>query len=102
MRRTGVIGQKGGPSMNDVYLSEIMTNLHPLDQYKIHFAKYDGNNPLDVYIGSFEEWKLWNMWSNGKNDFNRRFIFSLIDFYPERDTCRLTCSIHEQSKIFND
>lgn len=63
-----------------------MTDLHPLDQYKIHFAKYDGNNPLDVFIGSFEEWKLWNMWSNGKNDFNRQFIFSLIDFYLERDT----------------
>lgn len=72
---------------SDIYLSEIMTNLKPLNEYKMHFAKYDQYNaPLDVFLESFEEWKHWNEWSNGKNEFNRKYIFSLIDFYPERDT----------------
>lgn len=69
-----------------IYLSELMTDLEPYDQYKIHFAKSDGNEPLDVYMRSFREWQSWNEWSSGINEFNRRYIFSLINFYPERDT----------------
>lgn len=72
--------------MDDIYLSEIFTNLHPLKEYKIHFAKADPTEPLDAYMRGFEEWEWWNRWSNGKNDFNRKYIFSLISFYPERDT----------------
>lgn len=41
--------------MSDIYLSEIMTDLHPLNQYKMHFAKYDGTKPSDVYMRSFDE-----------------------------------------------
>ena len=73
--------------MEKVMLSEIMTELDAYDQYKIHFAKYDKENePLDVYMRSFDEWTDWNRWSNGKNEFNRKYIFSLINFYPETDT----------------
>lgn len=73
--------------MQEVFLSEIMTKLESYDQYKIHFAKQsDGVEPLDVYMRDFNEWKSWNCWSNGKNEFNRKYIFSLINFYPERDT----------------
>ena len=73
--------------MPDIKLSEIMTNLKPLDQYKVHFAKNSyGTEPLDVFMSDFEEWKDWNRWSNGRNDFNRKYIFSLINFYPEYDT----------------
>ena len=72
---------------NVIFLSEIMTGLKPLKQYKMHFAKYDkSDEPLDVYMNSFEEWKGWNEWSNGKDEFNRKYIFSLINFYPEKDT----------------
>lgn len=79
--------------MSDIYLSEIMTALQPLDQYKIHFAKSDGNEPLDVYMRDFDEWKSRNMWSKvmpstgrAKDNFNRKYIFSLINFYPEENT----------------
>lgn len=72
--------------MDDIYLSEIFTNLHPLNEYKMHFAKADPTEPLDAYMRSRDEWKSWNCWSNGKDDFNRKYIFSLISFYPERDT----------------
>lgn len=82
-----VIQYRKGVSMADVKLSEIMNNLHSLDEYKMHFAKCsEGEEPLDVFIGDFEKWKDWNRWSNGKNDFNRKYIFSLINFYPEVDT----------------
>ena len=57
-----------------------------LREYKIHFAKYSGTEPLDAYIRDFNEWEAWNRWSNGKDDFNRKYIFSLMSFYPERDT----------------
>lgn len=69
-----------------IYLSEIMTELKSLKKYKIHFAKSDGSEPLDVYMRDFNEWKHWNEWSNNGNQFNRDYIFSLISFYPERDT----------------
>ena len=72
--------------MNAIYLSEIFTNLHPLDDYKIHFAKADTTEPLDAYMRGLEEWEWWNRFSSGKDDFNRKYIFSLISFYPERDT----------------
>lgn len=70
----------------EIYLSEFMTALHPMEEYKMHFAKPDENEPLDVYMRDFEEWKSWNCWSNGQDEFNRKYIFSLISFYPERDT----------------
>jgi hypothetical protein len=73
--------------MSDIiYLSEIFTALHPLNEYKMHFAKPDSTEPLDAYMRDFKEWEAWNRWSNGKDDFNRKYIFSLISFYPEHDT----------------
>ena len=73
--------------MSEIRLADVMTNLKPRDQYKIHFAKRsEGEEPLDVFTWDFEKWRNWNRWSNGKNDFNRQYIFSLINFYPEYDT----------------
>ncbi len=68
-------------------LNELLTDIGELEDYKIHFAKYDQKaEPLDVYLANFDDWKVWNAWSKGKNEFNRKFIFSLINFYPEADT----------------
>ena len=72
--------------MGDIYLSDIFTGLGELTQYKIHFAKNDGTEPLDAFMRGMDDWKYWNMYSNGANDFNRKYIFSLISFYPENDT----------------
>lgn len=68
---------------------ELKTVFHDIDpnNYKVHFAKRSkSGEPLDAYIADFENWKGWNKYSNSKNDYNRDFIFSLISFYPERDT----------------
>lgn len=54
--------------------------------YKVHLANWNGNNqPLDIFVSDKEIWKGWNSWRGEKDDFNRRFIFSLMDFYHEPD-----------------
>ncbi len=36
--------------------------------------------PLNVYLANWNNWIGWNQWRGGKNDFNRKYIFSLIQF----------------------
>ena len=44
-------------------------------KYKIHLAAYNGyEQPLDVFARDREEWKGWNEWRGGKDDFNREYI----------------------------
>ena len=59
-----------------------------LDDYKIHFAVWNREeNPLDVFVRSRDEWQGWNSYreKNGKDDFSRKYIFSLIRFYHQPD-----------------
>jgi len=57
--------------------------------YKLHIARYNQiNQPLDVFIRDKEEWNDWNDWNrwiSARHEFNRKFILSLIDFYPQKD-----------------
>lgn len=76
--------------MKPIKLNSIFPDINPVE-YKIHFAKRssDGIEPLDEYMADtrhLEVWKEWNTYSGGKNTFNRKYIFSLISFYPEEDT----------------
>jgi len=58
--------------------------INELHDYKLHLACWNGKSqPLDVFVRSKEEWECWNTWRGKKNDFNREYIFSLIDFYSE-------------------
>ncbi|MEQ9438087.1 MAG: GIY-YIG nuclease family protein [Cyclobacteriaceae bacterium] len=71
--------------MHDINISSILnideTNL---SQYKLHLACYNGaTQPLTEYLADWEKWIGWNQWRGGKNDFNREYIFSLIQFYHE-------------------
>lgn len=70
-----------------IKLKSIFSDLDP-ENYKVHFAKKapDGTEPLDVYKNGIEEWKKWNSYSNGKNWFNKKYVFSLIQFNPEENT----------------
>lgn len=55
--------------------------------YKVHLASWNGaNHPLDVFVRDQQEWYDWNRWRGQKDDFNREYIFSLIDFHTEKDT----------------
>ena len=74
----------------DIPLANI-TPLEPLSDYKIHFAVHNGHvQPLDVYLQDAEEWKGWNEWRapKEKDVFGRRYIFSLIRYYPYEETWR--------------
>ena len=56
-------------------------------EYKVHLANWNGHNhPLDVFVSSKEDWEGWNSWRSEKDDFNRKYIFSLMDYYHEPNT----------------
>jgi hypothetical protein len=58
-----------------------------LNEYKVHFAKWNGSNqPLDVFTRDRREWQGWQEYRPERDDFNRRYIFSLVSFYHEADT----------------
>ncbi len=66
-----------------IKLSEVI-KIDNTKEYKLHAARHNGIvEPLDCYIGNKEEWLDWNRWRGDKNEFNRQYIFSLMDFYPE-------------------
>lgn len=55
--------------------------------YKVHLANWNGkNNPLDVFVSNKERWKGWNEHRGEKDDFNRQYIFSLLEYYHEPNT----------------
>jgi hypothetical protein len=54
---------------------------------KVHFAKWNGSHePLDVFTRDRREWQGWQEYRTERDDFNRRYIFSLASFYHEPDT----------------
>jgi hypothetical protein len=64
--------------------AENILKLDNLNKYKLHLACFDGRNqPLNIYLKDWDHWVGWNEWRRGKNDFNRSYIFSLIQFYHE-------------------
>ena len=56
------------------------------EDYKVHFARYNGDaEPLEVWARSPEDWRGWQEYWPGRNDFNRPRIFALMQFYHETD-----------------
>ncbi len=71
--------------MSEIKLHQILP-IQKLETYKLHTATWNGElNPLDVFVKDFEAWKYWNRWKPQSNVFNRDYIFSIIDFYPENN-----------------
>ncbi len=69
----------------NILLPQLFPIAHP-EKYKLHLACWNGHDqPLDVFVRSREEWDGWNAWRGARDDFSRDFIFSLIEFYPEKD-----------------
>ena len=66
-----------------IYFEDIATIMHP-NRYKVHLANWNGTDqPLDVFVRDRQEWKQWNSWRSARNDFNRDYIFALMDFYHQ-------------------
>jgi hypothetical protein len=69
-----------------ILLSDIWPISAP-ETYKLHFARWNGENqPLEVWARDKREWQGWQEYRPARDDFNRPFIFSLIQFYHEPDT----------------
>jgi hypothetical protein len=63
-------------------LLEDIWAIENLGDYKIHFARWNKRNqPLEVFARDRREWQGWQEYKPGRNDFNREFIFSLIQLY---------------------
>ena len=67
----------------------LLSEIWPIDEltdYKVHFARWnDVKQPLEVFVRDKNEWQGWQEYRPGRNDFNRPFIFSLMQFYHETD-----------------
>ncbi len=72
-----------------IYLKDIwaVEQVAELEDFKILFARSNGRDqPLDVWARDKKEWQGWQEHRPAKNDFNRTYIFSLMQFYHEHDT----------------
>lgn len=71
--------------METISIQEVL-KLEDTSHYKFHCARWNGERqPLDVYVEDKNTWLEWNTWRSSKNEFTRKYIFSLIDFYPENN-----------------
>jgi hypothetical protein len=56
------------------------------ETYKLHFARWNKESqPLEVWARDKREWQGWQEYRPARDDFNRPFIFSLMQFYHEPD-----------------
>lgn len=64
-----------------------LIDLEAAEKYKVHLASWNGTTrPLDVFVRDRKEWALWNSWRASKDDFNRDYILSLVEFHPDPGT----------------
>jgi hypothetical protein len=68
-----------------IFLREIWP-IGDLAIYKVHFARWNGEvQPLEVWARDKQEWQGWQEYRPARDDFNRPYIFSLVQFYHETD-----------------
>jgi hypothetical protein len=70
----------------EIHVADIL-QLEETDRYKLHAANFNGDvNPLDEFLKDENIWKNWNQYRPSKNEFNRDYIFSMMEFYPKPNT----------------
>lgn len=68
-----------------IFLRDIW-KIKNVKDYKVHFARYNGTtHPLDDWVSNPQIWDRWQESRPKRAGFNRRFIFSLMQFYHETD-----------------
>lgn len=84
---TGATGVVSTGKLARIMINDIL-RISDSSQYKLHLAcrNEDALNPLDVYVGDRADWIGWNEWKGDKNDWTREFVFSLMEFYPKKDS----------------
>lgn len=69
-----------------ISLSEIWQTDN-VEDYKVHFGRWNGvEQPLEAWARDEHEWRGWQEYRPGRDDFNRPLIFSLLQFYHEADS----------------
>lgn len=64
-------------TVSTIPLRSLVADLNPAE-FKLHCAVWNGeNHPIDVLARSWDEWVVWSQWRGTRDDFNRRYIFSL-------------------------
>ncbi|MBI4334434.1 MAG: GIY-YIG nuclease family protein [Chloroflexi bacterium] len=51
--------------------------------------------PLDDFVNSKEKWESWQRYRGERDDFNRKYIFAMMEFYHESDDIWLFGGIYE-------
>jgi len=59
-------------------------DLEAPEKYKVHAPtrSCDGH-PLDAFVSDENAWIGWNQYRPSRNDFNRPYIFTMMEFYPK-------------------
>ena len=72
---------------NEIKITDIL-HLEEYEKYKLHAAtvNQDGWRPLDAFLENIEDWFGWNSYYPNRDDFNRDYIFSIMEFYPKPGT----------------
>lgn len=70
-------------------MTNLLGDIWPIENltdFKVHFARSNGQDePLDVWVRDKREWQRWQEHRPVHDQFNRRYIFSLMRFYHETD-----------------
>ncbi len=72
--------------MSKIYFSQLHAVEHP-EQFKLHFGRWNKiSQPLDEWVRDHSIWNKWQEYRPTYDEFNRQYIFSMMYFYPERDS----------------
>lgn len=70
-------------SVSPVLLKDIWA-IRSATDYKVHFARWNGvEEPLEAWLNDRSNWIGWQEYRKKKDYFNRPYIFSLMNFYPD-------------------
>lgn len=81
-----VLKQLRGADTVTIGLNDILSIAEP-GEFKLHLAGMndDETHPLDEYLKDEKLWIGWNEWRGNKNDWNRPYILSFMEYYPRTD-----------------
>lgn len=70
---------------NSLKLVDLL-NIEKYEDYKIHLARKsrEGVQPLDLFYNDYKRWLGWNRHRNERDDFNCRYILTLIEDYNSK------------------
>ena len=73
--------------LKDIWPIEKIAKTATIKDFKIHFARFNGKDqPLNVWVRDKKEWQGWQEYRPVRDEFNRDYILSLMQFYHENNT----------------